>query len=102
MKKTALFLAALLSVIGIGFATMPQASHAEDAAKSVMCPTCKIAIPTSDKPVLGMLEGKKHTCSACKNEYDQVAGKTTHVCAHCGGTVDVCPACGNTELVPKA
>ena len=103
MKKIAMILVALVFVGGIWAIGHTTALRAEQAAgQSVMCPTCKIEIPTGQKPVIEMLAGKSHTCSSCGKQFDEVAGKTAHTCTKCGSQVDVCPVCGKTELISKA
>ena len=96
MKKIAPLLMALV------FLGAMAAGIKAGEAKGAMCPKCNIQLDTGTKPVIGQLEGKKHTCPACGKEYEMASGKTVHEFTACGGLVEECPACGKTELTTKA
>ena len=102
MKKSALFLAALIAVLGVGFVTMTQVSYAEEAASSVLCPKCNSEIHTGDKPVVSMLAGKTHNCPACKKDFTVAADQNAAVCAECAAEIVTCPACGTADALPQS
>ncbi len=104
MKKSLMVVAAALFLGSIGMAYTTSSVFAEDVAApaGVTCPHCKTLVSPGDKPVLSMLAGKTHNCSACKKDFTIAEDQNANVCSACVAEIIVCPACGSADAVPQS
>ncbi len=86
-----------LFFIGLGMPTLYTSSVQAEAAKEEICPTCSAVLVPATKPVVEMLEGKQHTCPACKKDIT-IAAANVHECPTCNKAVLDCPTCKHLSL----
>ncbi len=86
-----------LFFVGLGMPALNVSSVQAEAVKEEVCPTCSTVLSTGTKPVVEMLQGKKHTCPDCKKDFT-IAAANVHECPTCNKAVLECPTCKHLSL----